>query len=198
MIIEIRRLRKNRLYTESELHINDRKTTYAVESTADMLPVGIYSLQIVKQSARKQKLCIFGDNHINLDWTIGVSLSWIGSKKNKVIAIGEPFFPGAVNKASAEFERIIDRITKGLERNEHIQFVISEDRCQPNEPIKYWLEDKMHGCPPSNRRVEVDEEGIAYVYDGDVLVKTIYPKEEKALPVTRSSSVTSTSINHKP
>ena len=192
MIIEIKRLRKNRLYTESELHINDRKTTYAVESSADMLPVGIYTLQIVKLSARKQKLCVFGDGFINLEWTIGIAHSWIGSKKNKVIAIGEPFYPGAVNKASAEFERLIDRITKCMERNEHIQFIISEDRCQPTEPIKYWLEDKMHGCPPSSRRVEVDEEGVAYVYDGDVLVKTIVPKEGKALPVTRSSSVTST------
>lgn len=172
MQIILYRNRKNHLYTEGELHINDRKITYAVESTTNMLPEGIYSLQIVKQSARKQKLCVFGNN-VNLDWTIGVEYSWIGSKKNKVIAIGEPFFRGAVNKGSAEFDRIIDRIAKCMERKEHIQFVITEERCRLNEPIKYWQEDSRHGCPSSNRHVEVDENGIAYVFDGEVLIKTI-------------------------
>lgn len=148
MIIQLFRNRKNHLYTEGELHINDRNATRTVESSADMLPEGIYTLQIVKLSARKQKLCIFDEEGQTL-WTIGLGHSWISSRKHKVIAIGRRFFPGAVCRATPDYERIIDRITKAIERHETIQFIITEERCTLGEPLRFWQEPPTHGCPPS-------------------------------------------------
>lgn len=139
MKIKISRKRKNELYTESVLLINGLIIANTVEATVCMLPAGNYELRIVKKSQRKQAFVIFmGGKPTN--WTIDIGISWIVSKKKHIIAIGQRFFPGAVNRAIPIFERITDRLMKCEARGESIQFVISEDECENTKPIKHWLE----------------------------------------------------------
>lgn len=59
MLIEIKRKHSNDLYSEGLLCINDMRTTFTVESTKGMLPVGVYDLKIIKRSARKQYIGVF-------------------------------------------------------------------------------------------------------------------------------------------
>lgn len=180
MLIEIKRHHTNDLYSEGRFYINDMLTTHTVEATDCMLPAGIYQLRIVKKSARKQSLVIFLDDHPT-DWSIGIGLSWIGSKKNRIIAIGQPFFPGAVNRAAPIFERITDRLMKCEARGESIQLIISDDQCIPCKPIRYWTEPANHGCPPSNRRVERIDDRTYDIYDGDVFLRTVIIPEKETL-----------------
>lgn len=187
MNITINRLRSNYLYTEGELRINGLRNTFSVEASEIMLPVGTYSVRIVKRSARKQSLNIFLDG-VDTGWNIGLDHSWIGSKKNRIICIGTPLIPGATYKGSKDFERINDRISKCVARNEPIELTITETYCVSNNPIRYWLEPADHGCPPSKRRVEVDDDGIAYIYDGDTLVKTVFPKDNLSNSSNHSNS----------
>lgn len=201
MLIEIKRHHTNDLYSEGRFYINDMLTTHTVEATDCMLPAGIYQLRIVKKSARKQYIGIFDtvSKGFNVPksfnpetpetsetlkptgWSIGIGLSWIGSKKNRIIAIGQPFFPGAVNRAAPIFERITDRLMKCEARGESIQLIISDDQCIPCKPIRYWTEPANHGCPPSNRRVERIDDRTYDIYDGDVFLRTVIIPEKETL-----------------
>lgn len=161
MEIKVKRLAMNGLYTEGVLVINDMRTTSTVEHTQSMLPVGTYSVRIVKRSARKQYIGIFRNeettishnpfriNVPNTGWKIGVGHSWISCKKDCLICIGERLIPGAMCKGGKEYERLIDRLTKCKERNESITLIVTESQCIENKPIRHWLEHPMHGCPPS-------------------------------------------------
>lgn len=178
MLIEIKRNNTNDLYTEGRLHINDMRTTFTIESTETMLPVGIYQVKIVKKSARKQSLVIFNEN-TSTEWALGICLSWIGSKKQHIIGIGQPFFPGALYKATAIYERIVDRLMKCEARGEGVRLIITDDNITHGLPISHWLEPSTHGCPHSNRRVEPIDDRTYDIYDGDVFVKTIVIPEKK-------------------
>lgn len=186
-IIIYRRL-KNALYTEGKLLINGGRQTYTVEPTDVMLPKGEYLIQIVKHSARKQTIDIFAIGQASkgqmgkaliqpTGWHLGIAHSFIGSKQHKTIAIGTPLIPGVVYKASRIFERITDRLAKCMERNEPIHLIINDDSCRDHRLSSYWLEPKTHGCPSSDRRLEVDTEGVATIYEGNQYVKTIVPKQ---------------------
>ena len=173
MEITIYRKRKNDLYTEGVLHINGGRQTYTVEATDVMLPEGEYIVRIVKKSARKQYISILKQNGYPTDWKIGIDHSFIGSKKNRIIAIGTQLIPGAIFKGAKHFERITDRLMKCMDREETITLCISEVNCLANQPISHWLEPANHGCPPSNRRVEPIDDRHYDIFDGDTFVKSI-------------------------
>jgi len=139
MQIVIYRTNKNRLYTEGELVINDDHQTFTVEATDCMLPAGKYLLRIVKKSERKQSLSIFSQEGKNTGWRIGIGSSFITSRKERIIAIGSRLIPGAVYKATSDYERLVDRISKCSNRKEEVELVISESFCKKDQPINHWL-----------------------------------------------------------
>ena len=138
MEITIYRKRKNDLYTEGVLHINGGRQTYTVEASDVMLPEGEYIVRIVKKSARKQYISILKQNGYPTDWKIGIDHSFIGSKKNRIIAIGTQLIPGAVYKATEIYERIIKRLEKCKARKEVINLIIDESHLVQNQPISHW------------------------------------------------------------
>lgn len=186
MTITINRDYKNDLYTEGRLLINGLLQTYTVEDTASMLPEGEYIVRIVKQSARKQTISIFRPVRRATGWSIGMGHSFRCSKKHKRIVIGQPLKRGAIYKATPDFERITDRLMKCIDRNENITLVISESKCSHFAPIVHWLVPRNHGCPPTKRRVEVDADGVATIYDGEVLIDTILPAKEEDIKSNES------------
>lgn len=141
MEIALYRKRTNALYTEGELAVNDDRQTSTVEATDCMLPAGRYILRIVKKSERKQSLVIFHPDGTSTGWRIGIGHSYIGSRKDHIIAIGTPLIPGAVYKASKDYERLMDRFSKCTARGEQMDFIISDRCCQPCQPIRHWLTD---------------------------------------------------------
>lgn len=156
-------------------------TTHTVGSTKCMLPVGNYEVKIIKRSARKQYIAILRNGR-STDWKIGIGLSWMGSKKNRLIAIGERLIPGSVYKAVPIYERLIDRLIKCESRGEGIQLIITDYDCIPNRIINHWIEPDNHYCPPSNRRVEQIEDRHYDIFDGDVLIKHIVLPERPLIP----------------
>lgn len=140
MEIILYRMRSNRLYTEGELFINGDRATFTVESTDRMLPVGLYSLALIKRSARKQRLAIQGTHHSGRGyWTVRAGNSYISARKRQAIIIGDPLIPGVVYHSRFLFDRLISRLTKCRERGETISFEISEARCRQTQPIGQWL-----------------------------------------------------------
>lgn len=141
MQIVIYRTKKNYLYTEGELTINDDRLTFTVEATACMLPAGNYLLRIVKKSERKLSLVVFDTDGTSTGWRIGIGSSFISSQKEHIIAIGEQLIPGALYKATCNYERLVDRLSKCKSRGESVELVISERFCRHNKPIKHWSID---------------------------------------------------------
>lgn len=139
MLIEIHRLKSNHLYTEGRLYVNDMRNTFTVESSQTMLPVGNYLLMLVNKNARKREMLIFYANGEPTQWKLGIAHSWIGSKKEQKICIGQYLIPGVLYKATPDYERLIKRLEKCQERNEVIHFRITDTACIPSKPIKHWL-----------------------------------------------------------
>lgn len=138
MEVYIERQKSNYLYTEGRLFINGDLQTHTVECTEIMLPAGNYLLQLVTKNAHKRELEVFTIRNEPTGWHIGIEHSWIGSKKTKSIVIGQPFFPGALYKATPDYERIIKRLEKCKARNESINLIIDDTHCVPNQPINHW------------------------------------------------------------
>lgn len=185
MLIEIRRFKSNVLYTEGVMYINDVHNTLTVESTERMLPAGHYTLKLYNKNAHKRELLILETTsskkhvgHQPTGWKIGTSVSWIGSKREQTICIGQQLIPGALYKAAPIYERIIKRLEKCKDRKEPINLVIIDDGCKETVPISHWREDPMHGCPPSNRHVEVDSRGNATIYDSTRQIKYLSIEEQ--------------------
>lgn len=181
MILSLKRLKSNRLYTEGQLSINDMRTTLTVESTEVMLPAGQYVLQLVNKNERKRELVIFNDDDTKTGWRIGIGNSWIGSKKDHTICIGQHLIPGALYQAAPVYERIIKRLEKCKDRKESILLFIYDDTCTPSEPIRHWREPSDHDCPPSKRRVELNEDYSVDIYEGDIHIRHLTVEEQKAL-----------------
>jgi len=137
MNIKITRISTNALYTEGTLVINGRPTTSTVEATEVMPPSGRYLLKIVKLSERKQKLFLFSGKQ-RTRWTIGIIHSWVDSKKNTLIGIGQPLIPGVVYKATSVYNRLVDRLGKCMERKEPIHLVITDEHCQSGKACCHW------------------------------------------------------------
>lgn len=144
MTISIYRNSINCMYTLGTLLINGRILTSTVEATQLMLPPGFYSIRIVKHSARKQVIGIFGQDGTNTQWTVALGHSWIDSHKSRLIAIGTQLIPGVVYKATPIFERITDRLMKAHGRKEEINLIISEFEAVHNHPSIWWQKPALH------------------------------------------------------
>ena len=138
MEVYIKRQTINELYSEGCIFINGEKQTYTVESTEHMLPAGKYLVKLVTKNAHKRELEIFTPEGRSLGWRIGIAHSWIGSRKERTIAIGQPLYPGAVYKATDIYERIIKRLEKCKARKEVINLIIDESHLVQNQPISHW------------------------------------------------------------
>lgn len=166
MELLIKRRTTNHLYTEGTLYVNGSKQTFTVESTEIMLPSGTYPVKLVKKNAHCRELIVErpADDSLTsqpspLTFKIGICSSWIGSRKEKTICIGQYLIPGALYKAAPDYERIIKRLEKCKDRMEDITLTIIDSTCIQNHPIKHWLEPPMHGCPPTRQHVDADSEG---------------------------------------
>lgn len=180
MELHIKRKTTNRLYTEGTLYVNGSRQTFTVESTEIMLPSGKYTCHLVKKNAHCRELIVEcpADDSLTphpcpLTFKIGICASWIGCKKDKIIGIGQYLIPGALYKAAPDYERLIKRLEKCVERKEPIELFVTERDAIQNQPIKYWLEPPMHGCPPSRQHVEADLEGNVTILYGDGTTKYI-------------------------
>lgn len=184
MEIIIFRTKSNRLYTEGYMSINDQKTTFTVENTSTILPDGKYEVKLKGSLLRRRQLAILMpqlDGKPSVPYTVShfeACGTWISSKKNKSICIGEPIIPGVLQKGSEVFERLFDRIEKAEQRGEKITLDITTSYgIIYGEPLQYWTEPSHHFCPPSNRHVEKDTQGNVRVYDGDLLIRE-FPAEQ--------------------
>lgn len=142
MNIKLKRTRTNALYTEGILSINGEDQTRTIESTAHMLPAGIYRLQLVTIHAHLRELIVH-DWHTGRPLDIRISptaTSHIGCQREQAIAIGEELIPGALYRATPVYERIVKRLEKCQKRGEHILLVIDEDHCRHNHPARHWLQ----------------------------------------------------------
>lgn len=190
MEIRITRTKTNRLYTEGYMSINDMKTTQTVESTLMMLPDGKYVVKLRGCTERRRQIAILlpAESGIpNVPYTVShlePCGTWISSKKNKSICIGEPIIPGALKKGSEVFERLFDRIEKAEKRDEATTLMIVSRDLAKTLPIEYWIEPSHHGCPSSNRHVEKDNQGNVFVYDGDTIIREFPAPEADIIEAT--------------
>ena len=138
MEVYINRQTINELYTEGCIFINGEKQTHTVESTEHMLPVGKYLVKLVTKNAHKRELEIFTPEGRLVGWRIGIAHSWIGSRKQRTVSIGQPLIPGVVYKATEIYERIVKRLEKCKARKEVISLIINESHLVQNRPISHW------------------------------------------------------------
>lgn len=185
MELKIRRTHSTRLYTEGILIINDMKTCSTVEHTLSMWPTGTYAIKLRNGVKRRRVISVT----LPKDSTIPPQLlyplpyfescgTWISSKKHRSICIGTTIIPGALKEGSEPYNRLFDRIEKAEERGEAITLVIEDDDCTNGDPVGYWTEPSDHDCPPSKRRVEVDSQGNATIYEGNKKIKYISIEEQ--------------------
>lgn len=139
--VKITRNRTNPLYTEGILSINGEVQSLTIESTSEMLPAGLYRLQLITIHAHLRELIVH-------DWDTGSSIgirisptatSHIGCHRESAIAIGEELIPGALYKSTPVYERIVKRLEKCQKRREHILLVIDEEHCRHSSPCRHWL-----------------------------------------------------------
>ena len=138
MEVYIKRQTINELYTEGCIFINGEKQTHTVESTEHMLPAGKYLVKLGTKNAHKRELEIFTPEGRSVGWRIGIAHSWIDSRKQRTVSIGQPLIPGVVYKATEIYERIVKRLEKCKARKEVINLIINERRLIQNQPIPHW------------------------------------------------------------
>lgn len=180
MTLEQERKETNALFTSSIVRCNgDKVVNYALEHTASMLPTGIYQVTLVMDAnIRKRHLAIVASDYVRTDanpyimatYTSGNSYRDTLNKPN--VVLGERNFKGAVVLSRKVFGRLFERVEKCVARGESITLFITDHMMKQTEVPHHWLEDPMHGCPTSNRHVEVDDEGNVSVFDGEDLIKT--------------------------
>lgn len=187
MELKIRRTQSTRLYTDGILLINDMKATSTVEDTLSMLPTGTYAIKLRNGVKRRRVIAVI----LPKDGTFSPQTlyplpyfescgSWISSKKHRSICIGTPIIQGALKEGAEVYNRLFDRIEKAEERGEDITLQIEDNDCIQGEPVGYWTEPSDHGCPPSKRRLEVDSQGNATIYEGNKKIKHISIEEQMA------------------
>lgn len=152
MEVYIKRQTINELYTEGCIFINGEKQTHTVESTEHMLPVGKYLVKLVTKNAHKRELEIFTPEGRLVGWRIGIAHSWIGSRKQRTVSIGQPLIPGVVYKATEIYERIVKRLEKCKARKEIINLIIDESHLVQNQPISHWTKPPCACSPKSVTR----------------------------------------------
>ncbi len=133
MIITINRTYKNKFYTEGLIKVNGKQIAHTIEDTLTMLPPGKYQIRLCRYKSKRRIIRIS-----NTSWSIGIGLSWIGSHKQHIIAIGHPLIPGVVYKATRTYVRLFERIEKCQARKEQITLVINGSKCQPCTSSPHW------------------------------------------------------------
>lgn len=107
--------------------------------------------------------------------------SYISSRKNLSVCIGEWLIPGSLKKGMEVYNRIFDRLEKAEGRNEPILLIITDDHVESAEPIPYWDQPSDHGCPPTKKRVELNEDDSVDIYDGNVHIRHLTVEEQRKL-----------------
>lgn len=185
MELKINRNQTTRLYTLGELLINGMRTAYTVEDTLTMLESGIYKVRLHKGKARRREIIIVPDNktsfNVQKPHHFEANGSHISSRKNLSVCIGEWIIPGALKNGLDVYNRLFDRIEKAEARKEDILLVIIDDGATPADPIKYWDEPSNHGCPPTKRRVELNDDDSVDIYEGNIHIRHLTVEEQRAL-----------------
>ena len=134
MHIELYRNRTNRLYTEGMLFVNDCYQTNTVEATEIMLPAGTYRVRLGRTPSSRREIVV-GET-----FRLGICHSWIGSKKKRMIAIGQTLFPGAVYLGTEVYNRLIYRFNYAEEKGEESTLTIHDCRQLPEpKPYRHWV-----------------------------------------------------------
>lgn len=182
MTINLHRLFTNSLFTGGLQKINGEYVADILELTPSMIPTGIYKATLLNiKGLRHRQIAIVADNYNPSDpnpfvfATIISGNSYRSAHGKSDIVLGKQQFPGTVILSSNIYERIFERIEKCVARGETIQLYITDHMMKQTDVPKFWLEDPKHGCPSSNRHVEVDDEGNVSVFDGETLIKVIPP-----------------------
>lgn len=119
MEIELKRIKRSKLYTEGILRINGTLVTNTIEHSAHLFPTGTYPLN------RSSYYAYFG-----------VGNSWRDSLIQHRIIIGDAVIPGVVARSRYYKERIWWRIKKC---KTPITLTILDEGCLEVEPICHWL-----------------------------------------------------------
>ena len=149
MTITINRKTTNTLYTMGTLNVNGIPASYTLEVTSSKLPVGTYIVRIIKKSERKQDICIIPKTQglesspiskitIGHSWK---SASKISAKEHlclSAVLIGNVLTPGVMYKSDKDIERLTDRLTKCIQRNEAIDLVVTEGNVVETTPTALW------------------------------------------------------------
>ena len=59
--------------------------------------------------------------------------------------------------------------------------IIIDSNAKHRYPIPYWDKPSHHGCPPTKRRVELNEDNSVDIYNGDTHIHHLTVEEQKAL-----------------
>lgn len=186
MEIKITRNQTTRLYTLGTLYINGMRTTYTVEDTLTMLEPGTYIVRLSKGISRRRVIAIIPDNKTSINVQkvhyLEPNGSHTSSRKHLSICIGEWIIPGALKNGLEPYNRLFDRIEKAEDRKEPITLTIYDDNMEQHEPISYWDQPSDHGCPPTKRRVVLNEEDDSVdIYEGNRHIRHLSVEEQKAL-----------------
>lgn len=186
MDIKINRTITTRLYTMGELFINGLKTTNTVEDTLTMLEEGIYKVRLRKGKSRRREIAIIPNSPHKGGAGGGLHRfepngSHISSRKNLSICLGEWLIPGALKKGLEVYNRLFDRLEKAEGRKEPINLLIIDQSAEHRDPISYWDDPSHHGCPPTKRRVVLNEDDSVDIYEGDTHIRHLTVEDQKVL-----------------
>lgn len=165
MELKKKRTETNNLFTSGPLIVNGEVVAnYSLEHTPSMIPTGIYQVTLLNDPAhRRRQIAIVADDYTPSELNPYIIATFISgnSYRNVIgktdIVLGEKNIPGAVILSHKVFERFFERIEKCVARGERITLYVTDHMMRHTEAPPYWLEDSMHGCPSSNRQVEVDD-----------------------------------------
>lgn len=185
MEIKVNRTITTPLYTMGELFINGSKTTHTVEDTLTMLEPGLYQVRLIKGNSCRREIAIIPDNKSSIQvqkpHRFEPNGSHISSRKNLSICLGEWLIPGALKKGLEVYNRLFDRLEKAEGRKEPINLLIIDQNAEHRDPITYWDEPSYHGCPPTKRRVVLNEDDSVDIYEGDTHIRHLTVEDQKAL-----------------
>jgi len=138
MEILVTRLLSNRLYTEGTLTVNGLPFSHTLESSASMLPPGVYSVVLRSQSSGPRKIVIHTVPELVAERSRSIISGNVYSDAHPPghIIIGDPLIPGCVVRSRAAYARLLERIEKC---KTPITLTISNSNCKPNLPISHWL-----------------------------------------------------------
>ena len=93
--------------------------------------------------------------------------------------MGELFINGS--KITLTVEDTLTMLEPVSIGKEPIMLIIIDSNAEHRDPIPYWDEPSHHGCPPTKRRVELNEDDSVDIYEGDTHIRHLTVEEQKAL-----------------